>query len=98
MSSFEFCIEERANGVRAYMPVKEARVFEFERGKHAKGVRGFIDPFDATNPYGPQTAADRQEMEIFVKEHKTMPPANDTTGTTMATEMSNLDNINLSII
>ena len=53
------CAEERKPP-----KVEPEKVFEFpERSGHAQGARGYIDPLDADNPYGPDSSCDLGDFE-----------------------------------
>jgi hypothetical protein len=58
----EFGEEDSFLGVYRIIPFREKNMLEFWRGSMGQGVRGFIDPLDPDNKYGPKT---KEELEIF---------------------------------
>jgi hypothetical protein len=51
-------------GINRIVPPPQRFLFEFDRGNFAQGVRGFIDPFDPENPYGPASVQNLDESDI----------------------------------
>lgn len=57
-------------GLYRIVPFREDCFFEFSRGRLATGIRGYIDPFDPENPFGPKTASDMSKFKEFMKKQK----------------------------
>jgi len=49
-------------GIFRQIPFREAKLIEIWRGPYAQGVRGYIDPFEPGNPYGPRTSTEIEEF------------------------------------